>query len=90
MVGLSRTVLLPAGSDRVRVLVDPRRPRAGARERTDCTVEPLTIDVGRAGLVVVPLANRTATVAVPAAAAFTVNWAYAPDGVVAVAESAPE
>ena len=37
----------------------------------------------------VPLANRTATVAVPAAA-FTVNWAYAPVALVPLQKPEPE
>ena len=39
---------------------------------------------------VVPLANRTASVAVPAAEAFTVNWAYAPTALVPLQNPLPE
>jgi hypothetical protein len=55
---------------------------------TDCTVAPLTI-TSAARLLVVPLANRTATVAVPAAA-FTVNWVWAPVALVPLQNPEPE
>jgi hypothetical protein len=54
-----------------------------------CTVDPLTTRLaGRA--VVVPLANRTPTVAVPDAEAFTVNCAAAPTVLVPLQNPDPE
>src|SRR5262245_11754405 len=54
-----------------------------------CTVDPLTIRLaGRAA--VVPLANRTPSVAAPAADAVTVNWAKAPVALVPLQNPLPE
>ena len=89
MVGLSRIVLLPAGSESVRVCVDHADHALVLANVTDCTVEPLTLtSVGR--VVVVPLANRTATVTVPAEDALTVNCAYAPDALLPLQNPDPE
>jgi hypothetical protein len=72
LVGLSRIVLLPAVRFTVNVLVAQVDQAPVASNDTDATVDPFTTrSAGRAE--VVPLANRTATVAVPAAA-FTVTW----------------
>lgn len=72
-VGLSRTVLLPAASDTVSVLVTQVDQAPVPSKDGVCTVVPLTTsEAARAAAV--PLAKRTFSVAVPAVAAFTVNW----------------
>src|SRR4051794_22563904 len=87
--GLNRTVLSPAGTDNVRVLDVHAVQVPVLSNDTDCTVEPLTItSVGRT--VVVPLANRTTTVAVPDADAATVNCAAAPAALVPLQNPLPE
>ena len=69
----SRTVLLPAFTDTLNVLVTQFDQAPVPSNDGACTVDPFTARLaGRA--VVVPLANRTANVAVPEAEAFTVNW----------------
>ena len=66
-------VLLPAFTLTVNVLVTHVVQAPVPSNDGDCTVDPFTARL--AGLaVVVPLANRIPNVAVPAAAAFTVNW----------------
>ena len=86
---MSRMVLLPAFTDTVRVLVTHVLQAPVPSNDGVCTVDPLTIRLaGRA--VVVPLANRTATVAVPAAATFTVNCAWAPVALLALQNPEPE
>jgi hypothetical protein len=70
-VGLNRIVLLPAFSVTVNVLVTQVLHAPVPSNDGVCTVPPLTSRLaGR--LLVVPLANRTATAAAPAAGAFTV------------------
>lgn len=67
-------MLLPALRDTVSVLVTQVDQAAVASKDGVCTVVPLTTrEAGRA--VPPPLAKRTLSVAVPAVAAFTVNWA---------------
>ena len=74
VVGSSRIVLLPALTFTVRVLVIQVDQAPVPSNEGVCTVDPLTTRLaGRA--VVLPLANRKPTVAVPAADALTVNWA---------------
>jgi hypothetical protein len=53
------------------------------------TVLPLTSRLA-ARLLVVPLANRTAAVAEPAAAAFAVNWAWPLEELVPLQKPEPE
>ena len=71
-VGTNRTVLLPAFSTAVSVLVDHAVHVPVPSNDTVATVTPLTTKFAGLALVV-PLANRTPSVAVPAAAAFTVT-----------------
>jgi hypothetical protein len=67
-------VLLPPVTDTVSVRVCQFDQAPVPSNDGLCTVEPLTSRLaGRA--VVVPLANRIPTVAVPDAGALTVNWA---------------
>jgi hypothetical protein len=74
VVGSNRMVLPPVFSGTVTVLVDHVVQAPVGSNDTAATVVPLTIRfAGRA--LVVPLANRTPSVAVPAAAGVTVNWA---------------
>src|SRR4051794_12835224 len=73
LVGSNRTVLLPALRLTVSVLVTQVVQAPVPSNDADCTTEPLTSTLA-ARAVVVPLANRTPSVAVPAAGAFTVNW----------------
>jgi hypothetical protein len=54
------------------------------------TVDPLTIRFAGLAPLVEPLANRTATVAVPAAAGVTVNCAKAPAAAVPLQNPLPE
>lgn len=69
-------VLPPAFSETVRALVDHVVHAPVDSNETVATVDPLTIRfAGRAVPPEWPLANRTPSVAVPAAEAFTVNWA---------------
>src|SRR3954468_21600609 len=71
VVGFNRMVLLPAFTEMVRVLVTHAVQAPVPSEGGVCTVEPLTIrPAGRA--MVVPLANRIPSVALPDADAFTV------------------
>lgn len=89
MVGLNRTVLPPAFSETVSVLVAHVDQAPVASNDGVCTVDPLTIRLaGRA--VAVPLAKRTLSVAVPAAGAFTVNCAWAPTALVPLQNPLPE
>jgi hypothetical protein len=72
VVGLSRIVLLPAFTDTVHVLVTHDDQAPVPSNDVVVTRAPLTrTSAGRA--VVVPLAKRTASVAVPAVVASTVN-----------------
>src|SRR3954454_18457313 len=82
-------VLLPAFTGTVRVFV-PRVDQAPvASNDADVTVEPFTTTfAGRAA--VVPLAKRTFSVAVPAVAAVTVNWAYPAVELVPLQNPVPE
>ncbi|CAM3585724.1 hypothetical protein KIPE111705_15445 [Kibdelosporangium persicum] len=74
VVGLSRIVLLPAFTVTGNDLVTQVFHAPVLSNDTACTVVPLTIrSAGR--LLLVPLANRTSSVAVPAAEAVAVNWA---------------
>jgi hypothetical protein len=66
-------VLLPAFTDTDTVLVTQVSHAPVPSNDGDCTVFPLTIRLV-ARVVVVPLANRIPTVAVPDAEAFTVTW----------------
>src|SRR5262245_53572518 len=89
VVGLNRTVLLPEATVTVSVLVTHVFHAPVPSNDGDCTVDPLTTRLaGRA--VVVPLANRTPRVAVPAADAVTVNCTYAPDALVPLQKPLPE
>ncbi|GAB3465587.1 hypothetical protein GCM10027436_78660 [Actinophytocola sediminis] len=73
VVGLSRMVLLPALTDTLIAVVTQVDQLPEPANDGVCTVEPFTTRLaGRAA--VVPLANRTPSVAVPDSAAFTVNW----------------
>ncbi|GAB2870321.1 hypothetical protein GCM10027074_42400 [Streptomyces deserti] len=77
VVGFRRMVLPPAFSGTVSVLVAHADQAPVPSYDGVWTVAPLTI---RAAVraVVVPLANRTRSVAVPAVGTCTVNCAYAP------------
>src|SRR5687767_8648440 len=89
LVGFRRMVLVPAFTGTERVLVTQVDQAPVPSNDGACTVEPLTIRfTGRT--VVLPLANRTPTVAVPAAPAFTVNCAYAPVALFALQNPLPE
>ncbi len=74
LVGLSRTVLLPELTGTVSVLV-VHAPQVLVLSK-EAVVAPAPFTVTLAGrAAVVPLAKRTARVAVPDAGAVTVNWA---------------
>jgi hypothetical protein len=89
VVGFSRMVLLPAFTDTLNVLVTQLDQAPVPSNDGVCTADPLTIKLaGRA--VVVPLANRTPNVAVPAVDAFTVNCAAAPTALVPLQNPDPE
>ncbi len=82
-------MLLPAFTGTVSVLVVQVVQAPVASNDAVAAVVPLTATVaGRA--VAVPLAKRTPRVAVPALAAFTVNWAYAPEALVPLQNPLPE
>ncbi|GAA2831597.1 hypothetical protein GCM10020220_020640 [Nonomuraea rubra] len=88
-VGSSLTVLEPAFSWTVAVLVAQADQAPVPSKDRLWTVEPLTIrPAGRD--VAVPLAKRIPRVAVPAAEAFTVNWAWAPAALSALQKPVPE
>ena len=72
VVETNRTVLLPAFSEIDNILlVHPVHGPVFSKD-TVATVDPLTTTL--AGRALPPLANRTLSAAVPAAAAFTVSW----------------
>src|SRR5687767_8058253 len=74
LVGFNRMVLLPEFTVTVNVLVTQESQVPVPSNEGDWTVVPLTSKfVARA--VVVPLANRIPSVAVPEPDEFTVNWA---------------
>src|SRR5262245_11704861 len=89
VVGLNRIVLLPAFTETVRVLVTQVVHNPVPSNDAVCTVAPLTMtSAGR--LVVVPLAKRTPSVAVPANEEFTVNCAAAPTALLPLQNPLPE
>src|SRR5262245_28047189 len=89
VVGLNRMVLVPAFTVTVSVLVTQVFHAPVPSNDGVCTVDPLTIRLaGRT--VVVPLANWTSSVALPAADAFTANCTYAPVAFVPLQNPLPE
>jgi hypothetical protein len=89
-VGLIRIVLLPAFTAAVSVLVTQvSQVPVPSNAPAALTTAPLTMmSAGRP--VVVPLEYRIPSVAVPAAAAFTVNCAAAPTALSALQNPVPE
>lgn len=77
LVAVNRIVLLPEFTCTVRVFVTQFGHAPVASNEVDCTVDPFTTTLAPRALVV-PLANRTASVADPPAAALAVNCANAP------------
>src|SRR3954454_4886589 len=89
VVGLSRMVLLPAGTAKLRFFGAQADHAPVPSNGTVNRVVPLTMtSAGR--LVVAPLANRTVAVPAPEVVAFTVNCAKAPTALVALQNPAPE
>src|SRR5687767_8934108 len=88
VVGLNRTVLLPAGAENVKPAVVQVLHAPVPAKGVDWSVEPLTITLA-VRLVVVPLAKRTTRVTVPAAGALTVNCAAAPIALRALQKPVP-
>lgn len=89
MVGLNAIVELPAFTATVNVFVTHVVHAPVPSNVVPATRVPLTrMSGGRA--VVVPLANRTPSVAVPAVGALTVNWAFAPTALDALQNPVPE
>ena len=83
-------MLLPAFTGIVMVLVDQAvHVPVAANALADCTVAPLTTMLAER-VSVPPWAYRIAKVAVPALAAFTVNWAEAPTALLALQNPEPE
>jgi hypothetical protein len=89
VVGLNRIVLLPAFTGTVNVFVTQVDQAPVPSKDAVTALEPFTTtSAGR--MVVVPLANRTPTVAVPDVEALTVSCAAAPTALVPLQNPVPE